>query len=158
MVVHKDTGKIEHKMFKDVLDEFDEGDVFVANDTKVFPAKLYGNKEKTGAVIEVFLLRELNRESILWDVLVDPARKIRIGNKLFFGENDELVRQSLNGGAADVAGEYARFEKLTSVHVNCDARHMLASGYSLNVRLYDVETAQVVREFHDYYYYYYYYY
>ena len=88
MVVDKNKGTIEHKMFKDVLDEFDEGDVFVANDTRVFPAKLYGNKEKTGAVIEVFLLRELNRESILWDVLVDPARKIRIGNKLYFGEND----------------------------------------------------------------------
>ena len=96
MVVHKDTGKIEHKMFKDVLHEFDEGDVFVANDTRVFPAKLYGNKEKTGAVIEVFLLRELNRESILWDVLVDPARKIRIGNKLYFGENDELVAEVID--------------------------------------------------------------
>lgn len=96
MVVHKDSGKIEHKMFKDVLDEFDEGDVFVANDTQVFPAKLYGNKEKTGAVIEVFLLRELNRESILWDVLVDPARKIRIGNKLYFGENDELVAEVID--------------------------------------------------------------
>ena len=83
-------------MFKDVLDEFDEGDVFVANDTRVFPAKLYGNKEKTGAVIEVFLLRELNRESILWDVLVDPARKIRIGNKLYFGENDELVAEVID--------------------------------------------------------------
>jgi S-adenosylmethionine:tRNA ribosyltransferase-isomerase len=83
-------------MFKDVLDEFDEGDVFVANDTKVFPARLYGNKEKTGAVIEVFLLRELNRESILWDVLVDPARKIRIGNKLYFGENDELVAEVID--------------------------------------------------------------
>jgi S-adenosylmethionine:tRNA ribosyltransferase-isomerase len=83
-------------MFKDILDEFDEGDVFVANDTKVFPARLYGNKEKTGAVIEVFLLRELNRESILWDVLVDPARKIRIGNKLYFGENDELVAEVID--------------------------------------------------------------
>ena len=96
MVVDKDKGTIEHKMFKDVLDEFDEGDVFVANDTRVFPAKLYGNKEKTGAVIEVFLLRELNRESILWDVLVDPARKIRIGNKLYFGENDELVAEVID--------------------------------------------------------------
>ena len=75
MVVDKDKGTIEHKMFKDVLDEFDEGDVFVANDTRVFPAKLYGNKEKTGAVIEVFLLRELNRESILWDVLGGPCAK-----------------------------------------------------------------------------------
>jgi S-adenosylmethionine:tRNA ribosyltransferase-isomerase len=83
-------------MFKDVIDMFDPGDVFVANDTKVFPAKLYGNKEKTGAVIEVFLLRELNRESLLWDVLVDPARKIRIGNKLYFGENDELVAEVID--------------------------------------------------------------
>lgn len=96
MIVDRATGKFEHKMFKDVLDEFDEGDVFVANDTKVFPARLYGNKEKTGAVIEVFLLRELNRESILWDVLVDPARKIRIGNKLYFGENDELVAEVID--------------------------------------------------------------
>lgn len=96
MVVDRATGTFEHKMFKDILDEFDEGDVFVANDTKVFPARLYGNKEKTGAVIEVFLLRELNRESILWDVLVDPARKIRIGNKLYFGENDELVAEVID--------------------------------------------------------------
>ena len=96
MVVDRKSGTIEHKMFKDVLDEFDEGDVFVANDTRVFPAKLYGNKEKTGAVIEVFLLRELSRESILWDVLVDPARKIRIGNKLYFGENDELIAEVID--------------------------------------------------------------
>ena len=96
MVVDRISGTIEHKMFKDVLDEFDAGDVFVANDTRVFPAKLYGNKEKTGAVIEVFLLRELNRESILWDVLVDPARKIRIGNKLYFGENDELIAEVID--------------------------------------------------------------
>ena len=96
MVVHRDTGKFEHRMFKDVVDIFDEGDVFVANNTKVFPAKMYGNKEKTGAVIEVFLLRELNRESLLWDVLVDPARKIRIGNKLYFGENDELVAEVID--------------------------------------------------------------
>ena len=89
MVVHRDTGKIEHKTFKDVIDYFDDGDVMVMNDTKVFPARMYGNKEKTGAKIEVFLLRELNRESLLWDVLVDPARKIRIGNKLYFGEEDD---------------------------------------------------------------------
>ena len=88
MVVHRDSGKIEHKVFKDVLDYFDEGDTLVTNDTKVFPARLYGNKEKTGAKIEVFLLRELNPEMHLWDVLVDPARKIRVGNKLYFGEND----------------------------------------------------------------------
>jgi len=88
MVVHRDTGEIEHKTFKDVVDYFVEGDVLVANDTKVFPARLYGNKEKTGAKIEVFLLRELNEEMHLWDVLVDPARKIRVGNKLYFGEGD----------------------------------------------------------------------
>lgn len=88
MVIHKDTGEIEHKTFKDVIDYFEEGDTLVINDTKVFPARLYGNKEKTGAKIEVFLLRELNREMRLWDVLVDPARKIRVGNKLYFGEGD----------------------------------------------------------------------
>lgn len=88
MVVHRDTGKIEHKIFKDILEYFDEGDVMVINDTKVFPARLYGNKEKTGAKIEVFLLRELNKENHLWDVLVDPARKIRVGNKLYFGDSD----------------------------------------------------------------------
>lgn len=88
MVVHRDTGLIEHKKFKDIVHYFDEGDVMVTNNTKVFPARLYGQKEKTGAKIEVFLLRELNKEQRLWDVLVDPARKIRVGNKLFFG-NDE---------------------------------------------------------------------
>ncbi len=88
MVIHRDTGKIEHKVFKDIIDYFDEGDVFVTNNTKVFPARLYGNKEKTGAKIEVFLLRELNTELRLWDVLVDPARKIRVGNKLYFGDSD----------------------------------------------------------------------
>ena len=96
MVVDRKTGSFEHKMFKDIINIFDEGDVFVANNTKVFPARLYGNKEKTGAVIEVFLLRELNEESMLWDVLVDPARKIRIGNKLYFGENDELVAEVID--------------------------------------------------------------
>ena len=95
MVVHKDTGKIEHKMFSDVVDYFDEGDAFVVNDTKVFPARLYGKKEKTNARIEVFLLRELNREQRLWDVLVDPARKIRVGNKLYFGDN-ELVAEVID--------------------------------------------------------------
>ena len=96
MVVHRDTGEIEHRMFKDVLDYFDDGDVMVLNNTRVFPARMYGNKEKTGATIEVFLLRELNRESLLWDVLVDPARKIRIGNKLYFGDNDELVAEVID--------------------------------------------------------------
>ena len=96
MVVHRESGKIEHKMFKDIIDYFDEGDVFVLNNTRVFPARLYGNKEKTGAKIEVFLLRELNRDSLLWDVLVDPARKIRIGNKLYFGEDDALVAEVID--------------------------------------------------------------
>ena len=96
MVLHRDTGKIEHKMFKDVLDYFDEGDVMVRNNTKVFPARMFGNKEKTGAKIEVFLLRELNRESLLWDVLVDPARKIRIGNKLYFGDDESLVAEVID--------------------------------------------------------------
>ncbi len=96
MVLHRDTGKIEHKMFKDIINYFDDGDVMILNDTKVFPARLYGNKEKTGAKIEVFLLRELNRESRLWDVLVDPARKIRIGNKLYFGEDDSLVAEVID--------------------------------------------------------------
>ncbi len=96
LVLHKDSKKIEHKIFKDVIDYFDDKDVFVFNNTKVFPARLYGNKEKTGAEIEVFLLRELNREQRLWDVLVDPARKIRIGNKLYFGDDDSLVAEVID--------------------------------------------------------------
>ena len=95
MVIHRDTGEIEHKIFKDIVDYFDEGDALVVNDTMVFPARLYGNKEKTGAKIEVFLLRELNREMKLWDVLVDPARKIRVGNKLYFGDG-ELVAEVID--------------------------------------------------------------
>jgi S-adenosylmethionine:tRNA ribosyltransferase-isomerase len=96
MVIHRETGKIEHKLFKDLIDYFDEGDVMVLNNTKVFPARLFGNKEKTGARIEVFLLRELNEEQRLWDVLVDPARKIRIGNKLYFGEDESLVAEVID--------------------------------------------------------------
>ncbi|MGB5364168.1 MAG: tRNA preQ1(34) S-adenosylmethionine ribosyltransferase-isomerase QueA [Aureibaculum sp.] len=96
MVLDRQTQTIEHKLFKDLVDYFDEGDVMIFNNTKVFPARLYGNKEKTGARIEVFLLRELNAESRLWDVLVDPARKIRIGNKLFFGENEDLVAEVID--------------------------------------------------------------
>ena len=96
MVVDRKTGTIEHKVFKDVIDYFDEKDVFVFNDTKVFPARLYGNKEKTGAEIEVFLLRELNRDLRIWDVLVDPARKIRIGNKLYFGPDDSMVAEVID--------------------------------------------------------------
>lgn len=96
MVVNRATKKIEHKKFKDVLNYFGDGDCLVLNDTKVFPARMYGNKEKTGAKIEVFLLRELNAESRLWDVLVDPARKIRIGNKLYFGDDDTLVAEVID--------------------------------------------------------------
>jgi len=96
MVLNRATRTIEHKLFKDVLDYFDNHDVMVFNNTKVFPARLYGNKEKTGAEIEVFLLRELNREQRLWDVLVDPARKIRIGNKLYFGDDDLLVAEVID--------------------------------------------------------------
>src|SRR6187402_3574812 len=96
MVVERATGKITHKKFKDVINYFDDGDVLMLNDTKVFPARMYGNKEKTGAKIEVFLLRELNAESRLWDVLVDPARKIRIGNKLYFGDDDSLVAEVID--------------------------------------------------------------
>ena len=96
MVVHRKTGEFEHKTFKDVLEYFNESDLFVFNDTKVFPARLFGNKEKTGAQIEVFLLRELNHEMRLWDVLVEPARKIRIGNKLYFGEDDSIVAEVID--------------------------------------------------------------
>ncbi len=96
MVIHRDTGKIEHKLFKDLIDYFDDGDLMLLNNTKVFPARLIGEKEKTGARIEVFLLRELNSENRLWDVLVDPARKIRIGNKLFFGDDESLVAEVID--------------------------------------------------------------
>lgn len=96
LVVHKETGKIEHKVFKDIVNYVSNEDVMVFNNTKVFPARLYGNKEKTGAKIEVFLLRELNQEQRLWDVLVDPARKIRIGNKLYFGDDDLLVAEVID--------------------------------------------------------------
>ncbi len=96
MIVHRETGEFEHKMFHEIGDYFDDGDCLVLNNTKVFPARMYGNKEKTGAKIEVFLLRELNAESRLWDVLVDPARKIRIGNKLYFGDDDSLVAEVID--------------------------------------------------------------
>lgn len=96
MVVHRETGEIEHHVFKDILNYFGKGDVFIFNNTKVFPARLYGNKEKTGARIEVFLLRELNPDLRLWDVLVDPARKIRIGNKLYFGEDESMVAEVID--------------------------------------------------------------
>lgn len=96
MVVHRKTGEIEHRIFKDVINYFGDGDVMVFNDTKVFPARLFANKEKTGARIEVFLLRELNAEHKLWDVLVEPARKIRIGNKLYFGDDESMVAEVID--------------------------------------------------------------
>lgn len=96
MVMNRKTGKIEHRTFKDIIEYFGDQDVFIFNNTKVFPARLYGNKEKTGAEIEIFLLRELNKDLRLWDVLVDPARKIRIGNKLYFGDNDLLVAEVID--------------------------------------------------------------
>jgi S-adenosylmethionine:tRNA ribosyltransferase-isomerase len=118
LVLDKKTGKIEHKIFKDVIDYFNDQDVMVFNNTKVFPARLYGNKEKTGAKIEVFLLRELNREQRLWDVLVDPARKIRIGNKLYFGEDDLLVAEVIDNTTSRgrtlrflYDGEYEEFKQ-----------------------------------------------
>jgi S-adenosylmethionine:tRNA ribosyltransferase-isomerase len=93
MVVHRKTGQLEDKHFSDILDYFDDKDVFVVNNTKVFPARMYGRKDKTGALIEVFLLRELDKKNNLWDVIVDPARKIRLGNKLYFGDEDELSQK-----------------------------------------------------------------
>jgi S-adenosylmethionine:tRNA ribosyltransferase-isomerase len=96
MVVHRKTGQLENKHFRDILDYFDDKDVFVVNNTKVFPARMYGRKEKTGAKIEVFLLRELNKEHRLWDVIVDPARKIRVGNKLYFGDEEDLVAEVID--------------------------------------------------------------
>lgn len=96
MVINRKTNTFEHKLFKDLINYFDDGDIMILNNTKVFPARLFGNKEKTGARIEVFLLRELNTESRLWDVLVDPARKIRIGNKLFFGDDDALIAEVID--------------------------------------------------------------
>jgi S-adenosylmethionine:tRNA ribosyltransferase-isomerase len=118
MVIHKDTGKIEHKVFKDIVNYFHEGDVMVGNDTMVFPARLYGRKEKTGAKIEVFLLRELNAEMHLWDVLVDPARKIRVGNKLYFGDGDlvaEVIDNTTSRGRTIrflFDGDSAAFDKI----------------------------------------------
>src|ERR1041384_2903207 len=96
MVVHRHTGQIENKHFRDIMDYFDDKDVFIVNNTKVFPARMYGRKEKTGAKIEVFLLRELNKQNRLWDVIVDPARKIRVGNKLYFGDDESLVAEVID--------------------------------------------------------------
>jgi S-adenosylmethionine:tRNA ribosyltransferase-isomerase len=118
MILHRDSKKIEHKIFNEIIDFFDEHDAMVFNNTKVFPARLYGNKEKTGAEIEVFLLRELNKDQRLWDVLVDPARKIRIGNKLYFGEDDLLVAEVIDNTTSRgrtlrflFDGDYEEFKK-----------------------------------------------
>ncbi len=123
MVLNRKEQTIEHKMFKDIIDYFEPEDVMVLNNTKVFPARLYGNKEKTGARIEVFLLRELNSETRLWDVLVDPARKIRIGNKLYFGDDESLVAEVIDNTTSRgrtlrflYDGSYEEFrKKLTSL-------------------------------------------
>ncbi|MGL4364076.1 MAG: tRNA preQ1(34) S-adenosylmethionine ribosyltransferase-isomerase QueA, partial [Bacteroidales bacterium] len=118
LVLDRATGTIEHKIFRDVLHYFDDGDAMVFNNTKVFPARLYGNKEKTGAQIEIFLLREINREQRLWDVLVEPARKIRIGNKLYFGDDDlvaEVIDNTTSRGRTLrflFDGEHEKFKKL----------------------------------------------
>ncbi len=118
MVLNRTDKSIEHKIFKNIIDYFNENDTMVFNNTKVFPARLYGNKEKTGAEIEVFLLRELNKEQRLWDVLVDPARKIRIGNKLYFGEDDLLVAEVIDNTTSRgrtlrflFDGDYEEFKK-----------------------------------------------
>ena len=120
IVLNRKDHSITHYQFKDILNFFDDGDVFVINNTKVFPARLYGTKEKTGAKIEVFLLRELNRESRLWDVLVDPARKIRIGNKLYFGDDDSLVAEVIDNTTSRgrtlrflYDGPYEEFKRLS---------------------------------------------
>jgi len=138
MVINREKKTIEHKMFKDIIDYFDDGDVMILNNTKVFPARLYGNKEKTGARIEVFLLRELNAEQRLWDVLVDPARKIRIGNKLYFGDDDLLVAEVIDNTTSRgrtlrflFDGPYDEFrKKLTELgetpipkYINRDGKH-----------------------------------
>lgn len=125
MVLHKDTGKIEHRIFKDILEYFDDGDSMIFNNTKVFPARLFGKKEKTGAQIEVFLLRQLNVEQRLWDVLVDPARKIRVGNKLYFSDeqgNDVLIAEVVDNTTSRgrtirflYDGDDAAFQKELSV-------------------------------------------
>ncbi|MFI3314870.1 MAG: tRNA preQ1(34) S-adenosylmethionine ribosyltransferase-isomerase QueA [Rikenellaceae bacterium] len=119
LVLDRKTGKVEHKIFKDVINYFKDGDTFIYNNTRVFPARLYGNKEKTGAEIEIFLLRELNREQRFWDVLVDPARKIRIGNKLYFGDDDSLIAEVIDNTTSRgrtlkflFDGEHEEFKKL----------------------------------------------
>ena len=139
MVIDRAKGTIEHRIFKDIIEYFDEKDLFVFNDTKVFPARLYGNKEKTGAEIEIFLLRELNRELRLWDVLVDPARKIRIGNKLYFGDDDLLVAEVIDNTTSRgrtlrflFDGDYDEFKtaptRSSSRRFSAWARHRCPNG------------------------------
>jgi len=152
MVLHRKNGKIEHKIFKDVLKYFTEGDVLIFNNTKVFPARLYGNKEKTGAEIEVFLLRELSTEQRLWDVLVDPARKIRIGNKLYFGENDALVAEVIDNTTSRgrtlrflFDGTYEEFKK--TLHLLGEVP--LPRGVRKQVEPIDVERYQTIYAKHE---------
>ena len=130
MVLNRRTGKIEHKVFKEMIDYFRQGDVLVFNDTKVFPARLYGNKEKTGAEIEIFLLRELNRDLRLWDVLVDPARKIRIGNKLYFGDDDLMVAEVIDNAAARCASCSTAITTNSRPPCSNWARRRCPSGYA----------------------------
>lgn len=125
MVVHRDTGEIEHRVFKDLIEYFDDGDTFIFNNTKVFPARLFGKKEKTDADIEVFLLRELNPDSKLWDVLVDPARKIRVGNKLYF--DDEHGNNKLVAEVVDNTTSRGRTIRFSFDGTNEEFRETLAS-------------------------------
>ncbi len=152
MVVHRETGEIKHKMFKDLIDYFDEGDVMILNNTKVFPARMYGNKEKTGAKIEVFLLRELDKETRLWDVLVDPARKIRIGNKLYFGEDESLVAEVVDNTTSRgrtlrflYDGSYEAFR----VKLNDLGKTPLPKYIKRNVEAFDAERYQTIYAKHE---------
>lgn len=135
LVYHKQTKQIEHKIFKDIIDYFEENDVFVFNDTRVFPSKLRGTKDRNGAAIEVFLLRELGKEARLWDVLVEPARKIRIGNKLYFGENGDIVAEVLDNTTS--RGRTIRF--LNDCDYNEFKRGLFAIGETLLPEIIDRE-------------------
>ena len=119
LVLHRDSGLIEHRIFKDIINYFCKGDTFVLNNTKVFPARLYGKKEKTGADIMVLLLRELSKEQRLWDVIVDPARKIRIGNKLYFGEDESLVAEVIDNTTSRPLRHTGAFKLEYALRVPC---------------------------------------
>ena len=153
MVIDRAKGTIEHRIFKDIIEYFDEKDLFVFNDTKVFPARLYGNKEKTGAEIEIFLLRELNRELRLWDVLVDPARKIRIGNKLYFGDDDLLVAEVIDNTTS--RGRTLRFlfdgsyEEFKHDALQRWAKHRCPNGCATKVEPEDAERYQTIFAEHE---------